>query len=155
MLEKESRRRGASNDVFGATSSAISDTGGTGACSPTGRSNDDDFPRVQHAVREACPSATSLQHGSFPPAADSVAAQTPRLMPVNSTSNSQLARRRRLPDICLIVVRQSPGGQVVNGNPVLETVYYAVGAYFERDSIPADGRFALRRSEEDETATRP
>ena len=26
--------------------------------------------------------------------------------------------------------------------PVLETVYYAVGAYFERDSIPTDGRFA-------------
>jgi phosphatidyl-N-methylethanolamine N-methyltransferase len=26
--------------------------------------------------------------------------------------------------------------------PVLETVYYAVGAYFERDSIPTDGRLA-------------
>jgi methylene-fatty-acyl-phospholipid synthase len=26
--------------------------------------------------------------------------------------------------------------------PVLETVYYAVGTYFERDSIPTDGRFA-------------
>jgi len=26
--------------------------------------------------------------------------------------------------------------------PVLETVYYAVGAHFERDSIPTDGRFA-------------
>jgi hypothetical protein len=26
--------------------------------------------------------------------------------------------------------------------PVLETVYYAVGAWFERDSIPSDGRYA-------------
>ena len=26
--------------------------------------------------------------------------------------------------------------------PVLETVYYAVGAYFERDSVPTDGRLA-------------
>jgi methylene-fatty-acyl-phospholipid synthase len=26
--------------------------------------------------------------------------------------------------------------------PVLETVYYAIGAYFERDSIPTDGRYA-------------
>jgi hypothetical protein len=26
--------------------------------------------------------------------------------------------------------------------PVLETVYYAIGAYFERDSVPTDGRYA-------------
>jgi methylene-fatty-acyl-phospholipid synthase len=26
--------------------------------------------------------------------------------------------------------------------PALETVYYAIGAYFERDSIPTDGRYA-------------
>lgn len=99
MLEKDSRGGGASHDVFGATSNAISDSGGNGSWSPTGKSNDDDSPRVQHAVSEARPSARSSQHGSFPPAADSVIVQTPRLMPVNSTSNSQPARTRRRPDM--------------------------------------------------------
>lgn len=112
MLEKASRRRGASDDVFGAGSNAISDTGGSDDCRTTCRSNGDDCcPRAQHVLSEGCPSARSSQHSSLPPAPDSIAMQTPRLMLVNSTSNSQLARRRRLPDMTQLSSASCPEGK--------------------------------------------
>lgn len=112
MLEEEWRRGAASRNVCGATSNAISDTGGNGAWRPIGKSNDHDCcPTVQHAVRETRPSAISLQHGSFPPEVDDVAAQTPRLMLVSSTRSTQLARRRRRPDICSLWSAPTPKGK--------------------------------------------
>ena len=54
-------------EIRGATPKAISEVGGDGVCTPTGRSEDDDSsPVLQHAVKEGFPLATSGQHGSLP-----------------------------------------------------------------------------------------
>src|SRR5687767_15323294 len=111
MSAKE--RRGDRSTGEDATAKAISQVGDDSACTPTGRSEDGDWsPVLQHAVKEGFPLARSGQHGSLPSSAETTAAQTPRLMLVNSTRSSELPQTRLRPDICIIVVRSATQGNL-------------------------------------------
>jgi len=104
---KKDCRDGSIADVSGTKLKAFSDACGNWASNPTGSSDEDCWPVGQHVVRDAPSAATFAQHGNFPPPAEMKAVHIPKLMLAKSTRSSEVARARRRPDICLIVVRPS------------------------------------------------